>query len=531
MKILLRRCSLLLILCLALAPLAVASAYDSNPKLVVVIIIDQFRGDYLERIHSQLGQGGFRLFTDKGADFVNCAYEYANTETAPGHATLFTGTYSNGHGIFANEVWDEKNNTWVTAVSDPSTRVVGVPGGAASASPHNLLTDTIGDELKLATHGRAHVYTISLKDRASVLPAGFSADGAFWIDPASGAWITSTFYMKELPKWAQDYNAAGHADKLWNQDWKDATGNVLQHTTRTPNARFYDVIGGTGLANEYELDFAQELITNTNLGTGPATDLLIVSLSANDILGHRVGPDSLQMQGMWLDLDRQLANFFSFLGQRYGLANVWLALSADHGVAPVPELAREKERIEAGRIDTRSVIAKLNAAISARLRHANAEFVHAGDYDFAHLFLTRELFANANFSEAESEHIVGEEALKLGFSAYYTKVQLRDGAVATDQVGRRFLHSYTPENGWWVLAEAPAFVMPGKSGTSHGSPYYYDRHVPLAFFGLPFEPGVYRDHCEPVDMVPTLSSLLGINAPAKASGHVLTEALRKRSEQ
>lgn len=531
MKTILRSCSVLLAMCLALPVLATASAYDANPKLVVVIIIDQFRGDYLERIHSELGPGGFRLFTDKGAYFVNCAYDYANTETAPGHATLFTGSYSNGHGIFANEVWDEKTNRWVTAVSDDNTHVVGVQGSGPSASPHNLLTDTIGDELKLATQGRAHVYTISLKDRASVLPAGFSADGAFWIDQASGAWITSSFYMKELPKWAQDFNAAGNADKLWGQDWKDSSGNVLQHTTRAPGATFYNVIGGTALANEYELDFARALITGTNLGSGPDTDLLIVSLSANDILGHRVGPDSPQLHAEWLDLDRQLADFFSFLGKRYGLANVWLALSADHGVAPIPELVHEKDRLNAGRVDTKSLIAKLNAAVSARLHHDNAEFVHTGDFDYSHLFLARELFANSNYSEAESEHIVGEEALKLGYAAYYTKSQLRDGTVPRDQTGLRFLHSYTPENGWWVLAEEPPFMLPGKSGTSHGSPYYYDRHVPLAFYGLPFDPGVYRDHCEPVDMVPTLSSLLGINAPAKASGHVLTEALHKRSAQ
>ena len=531
MKNLLRRCGVLLGFLLVLAPVVAASAYDSDPKLVVVIIIDQFRGDYLERIHSQLGQGGFRLFTDKGADFVNCAYQYVNTETAPGHATLFTGSYTNGHGIFSNAVWDEKTNRWITAVSDDNTRVVGVPGEAPSASPHNLLTDTIGDELKMATQNRAHVYTISLKDRASVLPAGFSADGAFWIDPASGSWISSTFYLKQLPKWAQDFNAAGNADKLWNQDWKDASGNVLLHTTRTPGAGFYNVIGGTAFANQYELDFARALINGTNLGSGPVTDLLVISLSANDILGHRVGPDSPQLHALWLDLDRQLADFFSFLGQRYGLANVWLALSADHGVAPVAEQVRDTDRLKAGRVDVPALVAKLNVAVSRRLHHADAEFVHADNYDSAHLFLARELFANSNFSEAEAEHIVGEEALKLGYSAYYTKSQLRDGNVPADQAGRRFQHSYSAEDGWWVLAEEPPFQLPGKSGTSHGSPYFYDRHVPLAFFGLPFEPGVYRGACEPVDMVPTLASLLGINAPAKASGRVLTEALRKRSAQ
>lgn len=529
MKSFLRRCCALLTVCLALPALAPASAYDSRPKLVVIIVIDQFRGDYLERIHSRLGQGGFRLFTDQGADFVNCNYNYANTETAPGHATLFTGAYSDGHGIFANQTWDEKTNRWITSVSDDNTRIVGVAGNVPGASPHNLLSDTIGDELKLATHNGARVYTVSLKDRAAVLPAGFSADGAFWIDPVSGNWISSTFYMKQLPEWVQQYN--GSSNKYWDQDWKDASGAVLAHTTHGSNSQFFGVVGPTAFANQYELDFARAVVTHANLGNGPNTDLLIISLSPNDILGHRVGPDSPQLQQLWLDLDRQLAGFFSFLGQRVGLANVWMALSADHGVAPVPEEVHEKDRINAGRIDVVPLIKNLNGAIAQRLHHPAAEFVHADTYDFAHLFLSQELFGEAKVGEADAERIVAEEALKLGFSSAYTKSQLRAGAVAADQTGRQFLHSYTPEDGWWVLATEPPFYMPGKSGTSHGSPYYYDSHVPVAFFGVPFKPGMYRTHCEPVDIVPTLASLLEINAPAKAVGRVLTEAIADRSQQ
>jgi hypothetical protein len=529
MKIIPKRSWAVPLVCLALAGLAQASAYDAQPKLVVVIIIDQFRGDYLDRIHPQMVQNGFRLFTEQGANFVNCNYNYANTETAPGHATLFTGAYSDGHGIFANQVWEEKGDRWISAVSDDNARVVGLPGGATSASPHNLLSETIGDELKLSTQNRSHVYAISLKDRAAVLPAGFAADGAFWIDQLSGAWISSTFYMKELPNWAQEFNASGRAGKYWDQDWKDATGNVLQHTTRTGNSRFYDVIGGTGFGNAYEFDFARELVANTHLGEGPATDLLIISLSPNDILGHRVGPDDPQMYAMWLEMDRQLSDFFAFLGKRIGLANIWLALSADHGVAPISEEVHDKDRIDARRVDVPMLVGKLNIAISKRLHRPASQFVYSDDYDFSHLFLSREAFEASKVKEADAEHMVGEEMMNVGYASYFTKSQLQAGDVPNNDTSHRFLHSYTPKFGWWVLGVQPPFALPGKTGTSHGTSYYYDTHIPVAFYGVPFEPGTYRTHCEPVDMVTTLSSLLGINAPSKAVGRVLSEGLRNRS--
>jgi len=236
---------------LALPVSSFASAYDGHPKLVVVIVIDQFRGDYLERYRNQFGDGGFRLLVDHGAYFPNCNYNYANTRTAPGHATLFTGAYSNGHGIAANEWWDPKKKHMVSSVEDDATKLVGVNGGKTGASPHNLLADTVGDELKLATQGKARVFGISLKDRAAVLPAGFAGDAAYWIEPSSGAWVTSTYYRDDLPQWVQDFNSTRPA-KYWNREWKDAQGTVLRSTAHRQSkdgseAGFYDVVGRQGI--------------------------------------------------------------------------------------------------------------------------------------------------------------------------------------------------------------------------------------------------------------------------------------------
>ncbi len=196
-------------LCVPQAPGAFASAYNGHPKLIVIIVIDQFRGDYLERYRDQFGEGGFRLFLDRGAYFTDCNYDYANTRTAPGHATLLTGAYSNGHGIIANEWWDPQTKRMVSSVEDDTTKLVGVAGDAKGASPHNLMASTLGDELKLATAGRSRVFGIALKDRAAVLPTGRAGDAAYWIEQKSGTWVTSTYYRSELPKWAADFNGAG----------------------------------------------------------------------------------------------------------------------------------------------------------------------------------------------------------------------------------------------------------------------------------------------------------------------------------
>src|SRR3974390_811757 len=337
---------------------SVASAYNGRPKLIVVIVIDQFRGDYLERYRDQFGDAGFRLLLDHSAYFSNCNYDYANTRTAPGHSTLFTGAYSNGHGIAANEWWDPKKKKMVTSVEDDATKQVGVNPDQSGASPHNLLADTVGDELKLATQGKSRVFGVSMKDRGAILPGGFAADAAYWIEPQSGQWITSTYYRNDLPHWVQDFNSS-QTPKYWDREWRDAQGTVLGSTAhrkskKGEDAGFYEIVGSTSFGNDYELDFAKELVVYENIGRGPNTDLLTISLSPNDIVGHQFGPDSPQMQQMALDLDKELAAFFDFPGHQIGLANVWLALSADHGVSTLPD-AVKKLRIPAANLDAHKI--------------------------------------------------------------------------------------------------------------------------------------------------------------------------------
>jgi hypothetical protein len=511
----------------SLPALAFSSAYNARPKLVVVIVIDQFRGDYLERYRDQFGDGGFRLLLDHGAYFSNCNYDYANTRTAPGHATLFTGAYSNGHGIADNESWDPKKKRMVTSVEDDDTRIVGVPGDKAGASPHKLLADTLGDELKLATQGAARVFGISLKDRAAILPGGFSANAAYWIDQKSGAWVTSTYYATELPKWAQDFNSGNRAAKYWDRDWRDAQGKVLRSTTHHKSkdgsdAGFYEVVGSTPFANEYEFEFAKELMVYEKLGDGPATDLLTVSLSANDILGHEVGPDTIEMRTMALALDRELADFFAFLGHQIGLANIWIALSADHGVSSLPD-AVKKLHIPASNLGAGKIESQINDELAAKFSPGRATAYVKLDYPLA--WLDQDAFTTAHIKEHDAEAAVGEAMKRAGLRDYYTKSQLAEGEVPNTAMGRRYLNSYSPEGSWFVMGVPDPYTVGSTKGTDHASPYNYDTHVPLAFYGLPFQPGTYRTPTEPIDLAPTLASLLGINAPTHAVGRVLTEAL------
>ncbi len=535
-----RRCFPPVVLVVALlfcVPVSFASAYNAHPKLIVVIVIDQFRADYLERYREQFGETGFRLLLDHGANFTDCNFDYANTRTAPGHATLFTGAYSNGHGILANEWWEQKKKRIVTSVEDDDTRLVGIPADTdakdgivnkSGASPHNLLADTLGDELKLATQGQARVFSLSLKDRAAVLPGGFSADAAYWIDPKSGTWITSTYYRPDLPKWVQDFNAHDRAAKYWDKDWKNANGDLLRSTAHRKgkdgsDAGFYEVIGATPFANEYELEFAKELVVYENLGAGHATDLLAISLSPNDILGHQVGPDSPEMAAMALSLDRELADFFNFLGHQVGLANTWIALSADHGVSALPDAAK-KLRIPVANLGAGKLEAQINTSLTAKFSPGHtAAYVKL---DFPDAWLDQDAFAAAHIKEHDAETAVGDAMKQAGLLRdYFTKSQLAEGEVPDSALGKKFLNSYSPEGSWYVMGVPEPYTVGSAAGTDHASPYTYDTHVPLAFYGLPFRPGTYRSHAEPVDMATTLASLLGINAPTHAVGRVLTEAL------
>ena len=502
---------------LLFSSLCFASAYDGRPKLIVIIVADQFRADFLDRHRAAFGPGGFNTFLERGAVFTDCRYDYAVTVTAPGYTTLLTGAYPDGHGINNNYWWDSKRKRMVAAEEDDATTGLGVNN---NGSPHNLLASTLGDELKLATGGKSRVFAVSLKRRAAILPGGHAANAAYWVDDSTGAFVTSSFYMKDLPEWVKAFNSGGRLEKYRNLEWKDAAGKTLR-TTSAPG-KFKDSIAETPFATEYELEFARQLISEEKLGSGPATDLLILSLSAPDHLGHRVGPDSPEIASMILALDHQLGEFFAYLGRQLGLANVWLAFSADHGIPPLPQTAWDAH-LPATNVDVSALIRKANAALAARF-NANAEYLAGIDWPVA--YLSQEAFAAANISEEQAEQVAGEALVKLvAWDGFFTRYRIERGSLPPTALGRRYAHSFSSYGGWYVIGVPELYAEPIVRGTSHGSPWSYDTHVPLALYGVPFRPGVYRQTVEPVDLAPTLASLLGIAPPSHSVGRVLTEAL------
>ena len=535
---------------------AQAQAYVGRPKLIVIVVIDQFRGDYLNRDRAEFKGRGFRLFMDQGAWFTDCYFDYANTKTAPGHATIGTGAYTDGHGIETNEWWDASRSYdhKVSSVEDeryqlvdlpPSSIPANRPGAPADApkylvgsSPLNLRATTLGDELRLATQGRSRVYGISLKDRAAILPAGQAANGAFWIDNSSGHFTTSTYYMEHLPAWAAAFNASGRTAQAASEAKVEGT------------SQFFEQVGRTPAANRYELDFAKALINGEKLGQNGVTDLVVVSLSANDLQGHQFGPDSDSEQQMILSLDRDLDSFFGWLDQTVGLNNVWLALSADHGIAPVAAQAA-KLGIHSALVNTKTLYASLNADLNARYTPGQqVQYLLPGP-DLPYIVLDHRAFEKAGVSEQAAEDAVAallpaavaaqapqpDDPMPLlhrlppapQFVGAYTRLALAHGQLPPSEWGRLLAHSYTEHGNWYVFLALGAYQMggsPGWEGTNHFSPWSYDRHVPLAFYGAPFLPGEYHGRVAPVDLAVTLASLAGINQPSAAVGRVLTEALK-----
>jgi predicted AlkP superfamily pyrophosphatase or phosphodiesterase len=540
------------------------NVYHATPKLVVILVIDQFRGDFLERYRDNLtAPNGFNLFLKRGAYFTDCMYDYGNTKTAPGHATIGTGAYTDGHSIGSNEWWDVTRNTdrVISSVEDERYRLVGTfddlpapPPGTPlptapriGSSPRNLQATTIGDEVRLATSGESRLFGISLKDRAAILPAGQSANAAYWIDNATGRYVTSTYYMPELPAWVTAFNKGPRV----KQAVKDAG---LDDTTQ-----FYALVGRMPAANAYELDFAQALIDNEHLGEGKTTDVLTVSLSANDISGHQMGPDSDAEREMVQGLDRDLDHFFTALDKKFGLQNVVVAFTADHGIAPIP--------YESARLGISSATLDLEAFREKMDNALNAKFSPGGHTHY--LFTTQELpyiqldartFAKANVSEAAAEEAFeqlapgivkslgapdetpnnnatdettrkyAETRLATNPKAVFlrSRLELAAGDLPPTQFGEIIAHSYTDRFGWFVMMVPQAYQMEQLNGiqTTHFSPWSYDRHVPLGFFGADFVPGIYRQPSAPVDIASTLANLLGVNRPSASVGRVLTEALK-----
>lgn len=516
---------------------AYADAYRAKPKLVVVLVLDQFREDYLERYRSDFKTAnGFNLFLNKGANFTDCYFDYANTMTAPGHATIGTGAYTNGHGVSLNEWWDLNRSTThpVSSVEDEQYLMVGSSDPKEiGVSPRNELASTLGDEVVLATKGQSKLFGISLKDRAAVLTSGHASKGAFWVDHATGQFVSSTYWGPQLPAWVQAFNTSGRADQA-----------VREAGAKPGN--FYNEVGKSPASVSYLLDFAKSLVSSEEMGKHDVTDVLTISISTTDILGHSVGPDAPEQRALIDAIDVDLNGFFSWLDQHVdgGMGNVWVALTGDHGIAPTIKAA-DGYGMYAASFSSSKMIVALNSELNARFS-AGQQTKYVVQSELPYVTLDPRAFIKAKVSEEQAENAVAELLPKALDSTLpplttepshtrltprpfirhtYTRLQMASGQLPATEEGQVVLHSYSPNGGWYVLMSPGMYNLSGEYGTNHFSPYSYDRHVPLAFFGNAFVAGTYHDRVAPVDLAATLASLLRVNQPSAAVGHVLTQAI------
>lgn len=509
------------------------------PKLVVTILVDQLRYDYLERFHDQFSERGFRLLMDDGAFLTFAHYNYLPTVTGPGHASFLSGGTPATHGIISNDWFDKRTLKTVNCVSDPGVEGVGASGSVGQRSPRNFIGDNFADEMRLRYQSK--VVGISHKDRGAILPAGKKPAGAYWFDSASGNFITSTYYMAELPAWVKAFNERKRPAAFIGQTWKrlldpkfypwadDAPGEgekntTFDHSIQPSTKEGFETIVPTPFGNQLLAEFALAAIDGEHLGAGPQPDLLCISFSSVDAAGHRYGPYSHEVQDIVLRLDRELETLFRELDRKIGLANVVVALTADHGVAPTPEFATE-QGLDGQRTDPVPLIGELLGQLSERF--GPGKYLLTPRLVDGNLYFNHDTLREKQLSPEDVASFIREWAFSTGkFQAVYSRGQILDGRVP-GPLGQRIFYGYNAERSGDVVLLLKPFAIPsgGKSGTTHGSAYAYDTHIPVLLFGAGFKPGRYADEFNITDIVPTLCAALRMNEPAGSIGKPLVKVL------
>ncbi|MBI4877055.1 MAG: alkaline phosphatase family protein [Acidobacteria bacterium] len=503
-----------------------APVKPSKPKLVLLVVVDQFRYDYLTRFRAHYTAGLARLL-ERGAVFTNAHLEHVPTVTAIGHSITLTGATPAVSGIAGNEWFDRESGKQVTSVTDDSTALLGAPG--QGASPRRLLVTTVGDELKIATRGRARVYGISIKDRAAILPVGHMADGAFWFDAATGNFVGSTYYFPQLPAWAGEFNQSRAADQFLGREWmpivKDFGPAVLKPFRKlpaTPGKDYYDGLERTPWGNDIVVMLAERAIEGAKLGRGEATDLLSVSFSSNDRVGHLVGPDADDVRDLSAQTDRTLGRFLQFVDAKVGLDKTLVVFTADHGIAPLPEFAAQN-KLPGGRLAAKTALDAIEKSLV--VRYGEGKWVAGGSGSAP--YFDYELIRRKGLDLAEVEDVAATAVRRLPHIArVYTGEQIRTGRLFGDLVAQRVANGYydgrSPD---LVIVPEPNWFF-GTSGASHGAPFNYDTQIPVVFMGPGVRPGVYHQRIAALDIAPTVATILEVATPSGAAGRALAEIIR-----
>lgn len=524
-------------------------ASADQPKLVVFITIDQLRGDMPWRFKDRFGEGGFKYLIDNGTAYTNAHFRHSTTFTAVGHASLATGGNALQHGLAGNDWHDTVTGKQIYCVEDDRHHIIGKDAKAhEGASPRNLTASTFGDEIVLASGGMSRVFSVSIKDRGAILPGGHLGK-AYWYSSGSGAFVTSTYYASEYPAWVKAWNDAGHAnaykdkqwtllhdrstyiygdrdDEAWEKSYKKL-GRTFPHALGNDDAKaFYAGLRFVPMGDELTLAFAKELIEQEKLGQGASTDVLATSFSATDYIGHAFGPDSLEAEDNLLRLDRTLADFFKFLDMKFGLDQVLIALSSDHGTDSVPERSQHLG-LDAGRHRPNKFLEAVNEGLKKRFK---VEDALVKVFWNPSLYLDREAVDRAGLEVAVVENALREEILKVpGVRFAVTRTDLLKGNVTSEPMHAKLQRAFHPTRsgnvlfvqdvGWYL------YPNPDEFAAMHGSPYTYDTHVPIMFAGHKVKHWIVDRDVGPEDMASTVTAYLGLKPPSGSTGTPLVEVL------
>ncbi len=545
---------LLLILLFVVSLQAVAQAPDDGierPRLVVGIVVDQMKQEYLYRYYQHFGNEGFKRLMREGFMAKNAHYNYVPTVTGPGHASVYTGSTPAVHGIIGNSWYDKNLKKDVNCVEDPEEKIVGAEEGNGDVSPWRLLSSTITDELKLFTQKRAKVIGISVKDRGAVLPAGHLADAAYWYDSNTGRFITSTWYMDKLPSWVEAFNDRGLPDRYLSQSWTPVLP-IDQYTGSGPDNSPYEAklqgkesptfpynlaemrkAGGYGLlttvpfGNDYVTEMAKAALDGEQLGTDEWTDFLAVSFSTTDILGHAVGPRAIEVEDMYIRLDRNIADLLKTLDSQVGDGNYTVFLTADHAVADVAQYLKDN-KMQAGYFRTSYVRANLEAFLKDYFPDKDIIEAFSGGQVFLNqaafrseprssgieMLVATELIVNYLMAQEGVAHVYSESILR---QSHYDEGGIKGMAVRGYHARRSGDIVAVLEPGWYSSGSI--------QGTTHGSPYKYDTHIPMLFYGHGVKKGTSVQYHPVTDIAPTLSVLLSIPFPSGATGQPIGELI------
>ena len=546
-----------LILLFFVACSAIPALAESDLRLVVQITVDQLRGDTMSRFHDNLSRKGFRYLIDNGIHYTDAHYPYADTETAPGHASLATGANPSAHGIVSNDWIDALTGDFVYNTEDDRHSYIGVDKKPhQGVSPRNLLASTFGDELVVHNAGRSRVFSVSSKDRGAILPGGH-AGKAFWYSNRTGSFVTSTFYYDAYPAWVRKWNAGRPFERFKGGKWEllyeqsrymardlddrpyeadfAGLGRTFPHPLGDGSSKFFPIVlYVTPMADQLTLDFAKSLFDAEAVGQGDAVDYFAVSFSAPDVAGHLYGQSSLEYEDAVLRTDKNIEALLAHIDGRVGLENTLVVLSADHGGAEAPEYMQSKG-MPAGRYPLDWIRNQDTLKKPLREKYARDDLLVGHSHPY--VYLNNVAIAEAGLDLAEVEQFVADTLVSQpGIVFAMTRSQILSGATPDVPIAEQIVSNFHPKRSgnvhyiqqqyWFVHSteEAEQLGVPSLAAI-HGSPWSYDTHVPVLFAG----PGVPRARVSrrisPLDIAPTLANYVGTKLPSGASGVVLHEVV------